>query len=183
MSINNTTIQVFPVRRDVTTYYMAMQPQTQGLTTAEYVSTTCTFIPETGVLNATATSARYADLAEVFESDENYAPGTVVVFGGEKEITVTDVSYDTRVAGVISTNPAYLMNNDAAGLPVALTGRVPCQVQGPVSKGTILVTSNIPGVAMSLTAALYQPGCVLGKSLEDIDDSSIKLIEVVVGRF
>jgi len=104
MSVNKTTLQVFPVQGDVTPYYLAMQPLTQGQTTAEYVSTTCTFIPRTGVLNATATSARYADLAEVFAADQDYAPGTVVVFGGEKEITTTNVSHDTKVAGVISTN-------------------------------------------------------------------------------
>jgi hypothetical protein len=182
MSINTATIQVYPVQGDSTPYYIAMQPRTQGFTTAEYVSTTCTFIPQTGVLNATATSARYADLAEVFEPDQDYAPGTVVVFGGQKEITVTDVSHDTAVAGVISTNPAYLMNNDAVGLPVALTGRVPCLVQGPVKKGTLLVTGTTAGTAMACDNTKYQPGCVIGKSLDEILDTSIKSIEVVVGR-
>lgn len=183
MSLNKTTLQVFPVTGDVTPYYIAMQPLTTGLTAAEYVSTTCTFIPQTGVLNATATSATYADLAEVFQADKDYEPGTVVVFGGDKEVTVTDVNHDTRVAGVVSTNPAYLMNNSAPGLPIALTGRVPCQVQGPVNRGQLLVTSSISGVAQALNDSLYRPGCVIGKSLEQINNTEIKLIQVVVGRF
>ena len=129
-----------------------------------------------------ATSAQYADLAEIYEADGDYEPGTVVVFGGDKEITVTDQSHDTRVAGVISTDPAFIMNSHAAGLPVAFTGRVPCRVQGPVTKGDVLVTSSIPGIAQKL-GYNFQPGCVLGKSLGIIMNNSIQTIEVVVGRF
>jgi hypothetical protein len=130
-----------------------------------------------------ATTAKYADLAEIYISDEDYPPGTVVVFGGSKEITTTIVTHDTRVAGVISTNPAYLMNSEVRGLPVALTGRVPCLVQGPVKKGDVLVTSTTPGTAQRINAVEFQPGCVVGKSLENIPDDELKLIEVVVGRF
>jgi hypothetical protein len=129
-----------------------------------------------------ATSAQYADLAENYLSDANYAPGTVVVFGGEKEITVTTQSHDTRVAGVISTNPAYLMNDACEGLPVAFTGRVPCLVQGPITKGDVLVTSTTAGVAQRI-GTNYQPGCVIGKALENITTNEITTIEVVVGRF
>jgi len=132
---------------------------------------------------AKATSAQYADLAEIYISDEDYPPGTVVVFGGKKEITTTIVAHDTRVAGVISTNPAYLMNSEVQGLPVALTGRVPCLVQGPVRKGDVLVTSTTPGTAQRINTVEFQPGCVVGKSLENIPDDELKLIEVVVGRF
>ena len=134
---------------------------------------------------AKATSAQYADLAENYEADAEYAPGTVVVFGGLKEITVTDNSHDTAVAGVISTNPSYLMNAGQAGewiLPVALTGRVPCRVQGPVNKGTVLVTGDIPGTAIALDKAKFKPGCVVGKSLEIINSTDIVTIEVAVGR-
>lgn len=132
---------------------------------------------------AKATTAQYADLAENYLSDSHYSPGTVVVFGGEQEITVSDLSHDSRVAGVISTNPGFLMNEgQTAGLPVAFTGRVPCRVQGPVNKGDVLVNVS-EGVAGKLDAALYNPGCILGKSLEKISDSEIKTIEVVVGRF
>lgn len=131
----------------------------------------------------TATSARYADLAENYLADSDYLPGTVVVFGGEKEITITNIDHDTRVAGVISTAPAYLMNNELTGLPVALTGRVPCQVQGPVVKGDLLVTSDTPGVAKKLNLDLYKPGCVIGKSMEQLATDEIQTIEIAVGRF
>ena len=130
---------------------------------------------------AKATSAQYADLAEKYSADAYYAPGTVVVFGGTKEITQSVHDHDHRIAGVISTNPAFIMNNLSNGLLVALTGRVPCLVQGPVTKGDLVVSSNIPGTAQRLVS--WRPGCVIGKSLEDISDNSIKTIEVVIGRF
>jgi hypothetical protein len=136
-----------------------------------------------GTIFGVSQQARYADLAENYTADQDYAPGTVVVFGGEKEVTTTTITHDTRVAGVISTNPGYLMNAASSGLPVAFTGRVPCQVQGPVSKGTVLVTSNTSGVAEAINFSMFRPGCVLGKSLEDITNNEIKTIEVVVGRF
>ena len=132
---------------------------------------------------AKATTAQYADLAEIYIADLNYPPGTVVVFGGTKEITVTSTAHDTRVAGVISTNPAYLMNSEVQGLPVALTGRVPCLVQGPINKGEVLVTGLKPGTAQKINPARFQPGCVIGKSIENIPNDELKLIEIVVGRF
>jgi hypothetical protein len=130
-----------------------------------------------------STQAKYADLAENYKADQEYESGTVLIFGGDKEVTTTTTSHDTRVAGVVSTNPGYLMNAGSEGIPVAFTGRVPCFVQGPVGKGTILVTSDIAGTAEALNSSRFQPGCVLGKSLEEIKDNSVKLIEVVVGRF
>lgn len=130
--------------------------------------------------NGVATSARYADLAEKYSTDADYEPGTVVVFGGEKEITQSTSYMDRKVAGVISTNPAYLMNSGADGLPVALQGRVPCKVVGKIEKGDMLVSSAIPGVA----AATYSPqmGTVIGKALENYDSQEVGIIEVVVGR-
>jgi hypothetical protein len=102
---------------------------------------------------AKATSAQYADLAEMYVADADYPPGTVVEFGGVEEITQTVSPCSTAVAGVISTNPSYIMNSGQQGkyvLPVALTGRVPCRVQGPVSKGDVLISSNLPGVAQRI---------------------------------
>ena len=133
---------------------------------------------------AKATSAQYADLAEIYTADVVYPPGTVVVFGGAQEITQSTRSHDPAVAGVISTNPAFVMNSALAGendLPVAFTGRVPCQVQGPVSRGDLVVTGDQPGTAQKLTT--WQPGCVIGKSLDSILDTQVKTIEIVVGRF
>lgn len=129
-----------------------------------------------------STTANYADLAENYEADAVYEPGTVVVFGGIREITVSDIDHDTRIAGVVSTNPAYLMNSEQQnGTPVALAGRVPCRVQGPIVKGDRLV--NIaPGVAGKFNPAKAELGCVVGKSLQDIAHDQIELIEIAVGR-
>jgi hypothetical protein len=129
-----------------------------------------------------AVQAQYADLAEIYSSDQQYPAGTVVVFGGESEVTQSHSSHDTRIAGVISTDPAYLMNGSALGVPVALQGRVPCRVLGPVSKGDRVVSSHIPGVAQRLDPQQYQPGCIIGKALQAIDSTDISIIEVVVGR-
>jgi hypothetical protein len=134
---------------------------------------------------AKATSAQYADLAENYEADAEYKPGTVVVFGGAKEITISNKNHDTAVAGIISTNPSYLMNAGQTGkwvLPVALTGRVPCLVQGPVAKGTVLVTGDTPGTTMAIKTSKFVPGCVVGKSLENINSNEVVTIEVAVGR-
>jgi hypothetical protein len=134
---------------------------------------------------AKSTTAQYADLAEKYKSDINYEPGTVVVFGGDEEITITTTSHDTRIAGVISTNPAYLMNdNEQQGiwLPVALQGRVLCKVKGPVSKGDLVVSSDMPGIAERLDKKLYEPGAIIGKSLNTINTNEVNTIEVVVGR-
>jgi hypothetical protein len=133
---------------------------------------------------AKATSAQYADLAEMYVSDASYPAGTVVEFGGDQEITISSTSHSTAVAGIVSTNPSYLMNSTQTGehvLPIALTGRVPCQVQGPVRKGDVLVASATPGVAQRI-GMNWQPGCVVGKSMEIIDTAEIRTIEVAVGR-
>ena len=130
---------------------------------------------------AKATSAQYADLAEVYESDSQYEVGTVVVFGGEKEITISKIGNDTSVAGVISENPAYLMNSESAGQPVALMGKVPCKVVGYISKGDMLSTHpQHNGVAKKAHDPMV--GSVIGKALEDYDSTEIGTINIVVGR-
>ena len=135
------------------------------------------------VLYGKATSAQYADLAENYAGDADYEAGTVVVFGGVREVTTTDAKGDTRVAGVVSTNPAHLMNSTLDAeyvIAVALTGRVPTKVLGRVRKGDILVTSAIPGYAVvDNTPGVGQ---VIGKALEDKDTDDRGVIEVVVGR-
>jgi len=135
---------------------------------------------------AKATSAQYADLAEMYAADNHYEPGTVIEFGGANEVTLSTKTHSTRVAGIISTNPSYLMNAAQAGdnvLPVALTGRVPCQVVGTIVKGDRLVASDWPGVATVLDSDKYQPGCIIGKALENYNSQEIGIIEVAVGRF
>ena len=130
---------------------------------------------------AKATSAQYADLAEVYESDAEYEVGTVVVFGGEKEITQSVIGNDTSVAGVISENPAYLMNSGATGQPVALMGKVKCKVAGHIRKGDMLSThASYHGVAKK--AHDPAPGTIIGKALEDYGSTEIGTINIVVGR-
>ena len=131
-------------------------------------------------VHAKATSAQYADLAEIYETDNNYEVGTVVVFGGTKEITTTEQKYDTRVAGVISENPAYIMNSKSDGQPVALAGKVKCKVHGTISKGTMLVASERTGCA---TKSEHPPvGSVIGKALESYNSDETGVINIVVGR-
>lgn len=134
---------------------------------------------------AKATSAQYADLAEMYVADQEYPSGTVMSFGGNQEVTVSTISHDTAVAGVVSTNPSYLMNSAQTGdyvVAVALTGRVPCQVVGTINKGDRLVASDISGVATVLDKAKYEPGCIIGKALEAYDSQEVGTIEVAVGR-
>ena len=132
-------------------------------------------------VHAKATSAQYADLAEIYESDSEYEVGTVVIFGGDKEITVSSMGADPRVAGVISENPAYLMNSDATGQAVALQGKVPCKVIGQINKGDMLVThSQHPGVARK--GIDPKIGTVVGKALEEYSSTEIGTINIVAGR-
>ena len=156
--------------------------------------TTQTIIPDTdatydvgsstkgyNTVHAKATSAQYADLAEIYETDSEYEVGTVVIFGGEKEITVSSMGADPRVAGVISSDPAYLMNSKATGQAVALQGKVPCKVMGQISKGDMLVThSQHPGVARKGTNPSM--GTVIGKALEEYNSTEIGTINIVAGR-
>jgi hypothetical protein len=130
---------------------------------------------------ATATSAQYADLAEKYVADADYAPGTVLSFGGNVEVTLTSTDADRRVAGVVSTNPSYIMNSECAGefvATVALTGRVPTQVVGTVRKGDLMVSA---GNGKARAEADPRVGTVIGKALADSEGDAI--IEVVVGRF
>ena len=137
-----------------------------------------------GVITGTATQARYADLAENYLADAKYTEGTVLVLGGVQEVTISSTTHAPEVVGIVSTNPAHLMNSELTGeyvVAVALTGRVPCRVTGKIKKGDRLVASSIPGVACAYNKALYEPGCIIGKALEDFD-SEEGVIEVIVGR-
>ena len=126
-----------------------------------------------------------ADLAEYYIADKVYEAGTVLVFGGEAEVKVTNSRNDIRVAGVVSANPAYTMNAQLEGKPnavcIALQGRVPCKVVGKIRKGDLIVTSGIYGVG-SAASNDVKVGSVIGKALENYDSDRIGIIEVVVGR-
>ena len=124
-------------------------------------------------------TATYADLAEYYEADEKYMPGTVLMFGGEKEVTLADDG-TSKVAGVVSTNPAYVMNATCPGLltAVALQGRVPCKVRGKISKGDMLISG---GNGFARPNQFPTMGTVIGKALQDFDGYE-GVIEVAVGR-
>lgn len=133
------------------------------------------------VITATSTMARYADLAEMYQSDGQYDSGTVVVFGGNREVTTTGHQADVSVAGVVSTAPAYLMNIDAPNaVAVALRGKVPVKLIGPVRKGDLLVTSYLPGYATSVGKDGKFGVAIFAKSLtEDLAEGQ-KIINAVI---
>ena len=112
--------------------------------------------------------ATYADLAERYSADAPYEPGTVLVFGGEAEVTTTTMLSDTKVVGIVSTDPALKMNSAAGNSQthpyIALKGRVPCKVIGPVSKGDLLVTSDKAGYAKK-SLGVPMIGTVIGKAI------------------
>lgn len=143
-----------------------------------------------GGFEVNAKEAQYADVAERYWADAVYEPGTVLVLGGSKEVTVSNVKYDTRVIGVVSTDPYCIMNSphrqpdltDEFHPPVALLGRVPCKVIGSVQKGDIMVTSTTAGYAQAYTDESEPPaGCVIGKAIEDKVSDEVGVIEVLVG--
>ena len=152
--------------------------QTPSVRTA---ATALSFNAATNVLQVTATTAQYADLAETYAGDQYYPPGTVMSFGGTREITQSRVAGDNRIAGVVSTNPSHVMNAQLQTehpVILALTGRVPTSVTGNVTKGDMMVSAG-DGTACASAAPVM--GSVLGKALEDFTGES-GVIEIVVGR-
>lgn len=132
---------------------------------------------------AKATSAQYADVAEYYLADADYPIGTVLIIGGDKEVTQSNMVGQTSIAGTVSENPGVLMNRGLTGehvAAVALLGRVPCRVIGPVNKGDLLMSSEISGVACKMEN--YTPGCVIGKALESYSTETEGTIEIMVGR-
>ena len=124
-------------------------------------------------------NATYADLAEYYEADQHYEPGTVLEFGGDKEVTIAEDG-TSRVAGVVSTDPAYGMNAKCPGIAVAvaLQGRVPTKVRGTIRKGDMMVSGG-NGYARPMTTPIM--GTVIGKALENFDGIE-GVIEIAVGR-
>ena len=167
---------------------------TQGATTALETDVSLTYNPSTNLLTTTgnvtashfvgtATQALYADLAEKYVADSQYDPGTVMTIGGSKEVTSSNSYMDPTVAGIVSTNPAFLMNKDLTAenvVDLALTGRVPCKVHGKIQRGDMIVSGNIAGAGTSCTVPNF--GTVVGKALESYDSETVGTIEVIVGR-
>jgi hypothetical protein len=183
-SLKSTTATNVVVNNDQTTnrpFYVTFASTSSG-NNQLFASSNLNYNPFTDTLNFRASAAVYADLAERYESDSIYDVGTVVVIGGPKEITVSHTYADTSVAGIVSKNPAYMMNS-AAGSDethpyIALKGRVPCKVFGRIDKGCLLVTSSHPGYAAM--AGVYPPaGSIIGKALGS-QSEGFGVVEVLV---
>jgi hypothetical protein len=142
--------------------------------TATASTTKLSFNPSSGILTTVSNQANYADLAEKYVTDKEYPVGTVIVVGGDAEVTSSN--YGDRAIGVISEKPAYLMNNEANGQAVALKGRVPVRVVGIVRKGQRLIAHN-NGCAV---AGVPHSNDVFGIALESSDDIGEKMIEAVI---
>ena len=135
-----------------------------------------------------AKEAQYADVAERYHADAVYEPGTVVVFGGEAEVTQSTKKMDRKVAGVISTDPYCIMNSpkserdDPTFPPLALLGRVPTKVIGEVNKGDLMITSAVPGHAGAWKEEGNPiTGSVFGKAVESKSGLQSGVIEVLTG--
>ena len=120
-----------------------------------------------------ASSALYADLAEKYTTDAEYSPGTIVSVGGDAEMTRA-TSEDDYIAGVISTQPAFLMNNAIDGQDIALVGRVPVRVVGSVSKGQPVFVAN------NGCASANGQGKIVGIALETNSDLGENLVECML---
>jgi hypothetical protein len=134
-------------------------------------------------VHAKATSAQYADMAERFHADAEYAPGTIVELGGVNEITLCVEELSNKVFGVVSTQPAYLMNGNAGSNathpPIAMSGRVPVNVMGFVTKGDRLVSAG-NGTARSANLDEITSFNVIGRALQSKTDEGIGSIEAIV---
>lgn len=136
------------------------------------------------VIRGTALATYYGDVAEYYEhnEDELLPKGTLIKFGGIKEITKTKAN-DRHFFGIISSNPGVVLNQQSNSKysPVALCGRVPCRVNGFVNKFDELTTSSVCGVAKRKTfldKLLCKP--TIGIALESKNDKSEKLITIFV---
>ncbi len=137
------------------------------------------------IVHAQATSASYADVAERFEADAPMSEGAVVSLGGSAEITEVNGELSDTVFGVISTQPAFMMNAAAGNSEshpfVAMTGRTPVRVIGQVNKGDRLVSSTVKGTARAVSNTdTINPFHVIGRALEAKTDDGIGLVNAVV---
>jgi hypothetical protein len=164
----------------VTTLTTSTSVQTPSLTTGD--AATAGTITGTWTLTAGSTlNATYADLAEKYTSDKDYPPGTLLMIGGDKEVTLATQSGKWNLAGVVTSDPAYVLNSTLLNSAcIALVGRVPCLVTGNISKGDMLTISDIDGVAT--TSATREWGTIIGRALEDYNSPNVGTIEIKVDR-
>ena len=164
---NGITVNADNIELDTTADVEFNSVTTTELTTGA-TGTAGTITGQWSLTAGSTLTATYADLAEKYESDKVYEPGTVVVVGGEAEVTACHSFMSKRVAGVVSANPAFVMNEDlTGGVVVALKGRVPVKVSGQVKKGDLLVTADELGCATSAQTDDVPPTAVVGIALKD----------------
>jgi hypothetical protein len=178
------------------TVYTAAQPNITSLGTLTSLSVSGNIVSTNFTTGANSTSgtitgnwtlssgsqinATYADLAEYYMPDQKYAAGTVLAFGGRKEVTISTSKNYQKIAGVVSENPAYAMNTGIAdkGSCIALVGRVPVKVVGKIEKGDLLrASAEHEGVAVNTG-----DGGVIGRAIQKYNSEQVGLIEVMVGR-
>lgn len=176
------TVSVGKDETSSTPYYMTFVSTSSG-NCQIMTSGNIYYNPLSNVLNVTATSSRFADLAERYESDEVYDEGTVLVIGGSKEVTICQEQGATNWAGIVSKNPGYMLNseagNDKTHPYIALKGRIPCKVVGPISKGDMLICSNVIGHAQAPDMDNFNAAAVIARALEDFNGTT-GVIEVKV---
>lgn len=126
-------------------------------------------------INGIAVKAKWADLAESYQADAEYPVGTLVCFGGEKEITVAT----SHANAVVSEQPAVHMNAEMEnGLPIALSGRVRVRVVGKVEKFDKIILSDLSGVGVADNCSCGT--CVVGRALESKEAEEEGLVLCVV---
>lgn len=152
-----------------------------GSSAAGIITGQWTFSGGSALTLPSGTRSYYADIAERYASDKDYSSGTVMMFGGSAEVTACTEINSSRVAGIVTTDPAQILNSELENsVAIALVGRVPCRVVGKISKGDLLVPGNLIGTAIS--TVFPKPGALVGKALEDYDSEDIGTIEVMVVR-
>jgi hypothetical protein len=151
---------------------------TTGATTA-----TGTIIGNWSLDPGSKLTSTYADLAENYTADDTYSPGAVMEFGGTAETTLCQTDMSTKIAGIISTAPAFLLNDqyeiEGYVYSIALAGRVPCYVKGTINKGDMLV-SGAGGYARAESNP--KPGSIIARAIDSYDSDEIGTIEVQVSR-
>ena len=149
--------------------------------TTDSVSTEGEITGKWKLTSGSTLESTYADIAERYSSDEQYDPGTVVMFGGTAEVTIGSGFANEKVAGIVTTNPAQTLNSELENsVAIALVGRVPCKVVGRIYKGDMLTVSDTAGAATRLTHPRI--GALIGKALEDYNSNQVGVIEVMVYR-
>jgi hypothetical protein len=167
-------------RIDATALYSSTVVQTPKLTTGSS-SALGQIEGDWSLTTNSKLRAVYADIAEKYSADNQYESGTVVMFGGTAEVTIASSPKTTKVAGIVTTNPAQILNDSLENsVAIALIGRVPCKVVGAIFKGDMLVVSKIPGVLMA--SATPTPGSIVAKAMEFYNSDEVGVIEVMVTR-